>query len=60
MFIRFDRDKDGRLTADELPRLIRDRLMRADRNNDGMLTLEELRESRKRAPARRIRRPAKP
>ena len=60
VFIRFDRDKDGRLTADELPRLIRDRLMRADRNNDGVLTLEELRESRKRAPVRRIRRPAKP
>ena len=45
---RFDANKDGKLTKEELPEQAAERIMRADANKDGTVTKEELEELRKR------------
>jgi len=52
IFLRFDKNSDGKLTADELPQALRQRMMRADANRDGALTPAELRDARRRMPPR--------
>jgi Spy/CpxP family protein refolding chaperone len=48
LFDRFDANKDGKLTKDELPPRLAEPLMRADEDGDGALTREELARSRPR------------
>ena len=40
-FQRWDRNRDGQLVVDELPKGIRGNFGRVDRNQDGVITLEE-------------------
>ena len=41
---RFDNDKDGNITKNELPTRLKDEFAKCDKNNDGKLDKEELRE----------------
>lgn len=52
LFARADKNGDGKLTKDELPGPLAERLMKADANGDGALTKAELEEARKKAPGR--------
>ncbi len=45
MFERFDSNRDGEITQDEIPQRAQ-RLMQLDRNGDGLLTREELSQGR--------------
>ncbi len=47
MFAEFDKNGDGRLTPDELPERMAERIMRADADGDGAVTLEELEQARR-------------
>ncbi|OAV84605.1 hypothetical protein PTTG_31163, partial [Puccinia triticina 1-1 BBBD Race 1] len=42
LFRQFDRDKDGKLSGDELPREWKERLLKADADGDGSVTREEI------------------
>jgi Ca2+-binding EF-hand superfamily protein len=46
IFERFDANKDGRLTQDELPAQVAERIMEADADGDGAVTKEELEQAR--------------
>lgn len=51
LFDRFDKDDDGKLTADELPERIAERMLEhADADGDGAVTLEELQAARPERP----------
>ena len=43
---RFDKNRDGKLTEDEIPELMRSRMMRADADGDGTVTKAELKKAR--------------
>lgn len=43
-FMRFDRNGDGRLSADEVPPQMKNMLQGGDKNNDGMIDARELQE----------------
>jgi len=45
MLMAFDRNKDGRLSKDELPERLQGVLARADENKDGLLTDDEIRKT---------------
>jgi Ca2+-binding EF-hand superfamily protein len=47
LFSRFDKNKDGKLTKDEVPEPIWEHLSKADANHDGAVTKEELEAARK-------------
>ena len=47
IFSRYDKNGDKKLTEDELPRMGRNRIMRADQNQDGVITEAEFREALK-------------
>lgn len=47
IFKHFDKNKDGSLTADEVPEKIWNKISRADANGDGAVTKAELRQARK-------------
>ncbi len=49
LFSRFDKNKDGKLTKDEVPAAVWQRISKADANHDGAVTEEELRAFRKKA-----------
>jgi hypothetical protein len=51
-FDRYDANKDGRITPDELPPALRDRLMRADTNGDGAISRQEFDAFRQRVQRR--------
>jgi Ca2+-binding EF-hand superfamily protein len=42
VFSRFDKNKDGKLTKDEVPAAVWERISKADANHDGAVTKEEL------------------
>jgi hypothetical protein len=42
IFRQLDRDKNGKLTGDELPANWKERLLKLDADNDGAVTLEEI------------------
>jgi len=52
MFDRMDRNGDGKLSKDELPERLAERLMRADTDGDGAVSKEEVEKVRGRKPAR--------
>jgi hypothetical protein len=47
-FMAFDKDKDGKVTREEMPRQMQRMLDRADRNKDGAIDLDEANEIEKR------------
>ena len=47
VFAKFDKNKDGKLTKDEVPAPIWEHISKADANKDGALTKDELAASRK-------------
>ena len=47
LFERFDKNKDGKLTKDEVPAMLWEHLSKADANKDGAVTKEELQAARK-------------
>ena len=49
-FERLDANKDGVLTADELPEHFGERIMRADANGDGKISLEEMQQVHENMP----------
>jgi len=53
LFRRFDSDRDGKLTREETPDILRRRFTLLDANRDGFLSLDELRAGRTRRPRRR-------
>lgn len=52
LFERADKNGDGKLTKDELPGPLAERLMKADADGDGAVTKAELEEARKKAGGR--------
>ncbi len=42
MFERGDRNKDGKVSKDEVPAFVWERISKLDRNNDGGVTKDEL------------------
>lgn len=52
LFDRADKNGDGKLTKDELPGPLAERLMKADADGDGAVTKAELEEARKKAGGR--------
>ncbi len=52
LFARADKNGDGKLTKDELPGPLAERLMKADADGDGAVTKAELEEARKKAGGR--------
>lgn len=46
LFKRFDKDGDGLLEGDEIPRPLRRRLQQIDQNKDGKISLEEIKKAR--------------
>ena len=46
IFSRFDKNRDGKLTEDEIPEPMRSRIMRADADGDGTVTKAELEQAR--------------
>ncbi len=53
MFAHLDKNQDGKLTKDELPERMGDRIMAADSNGDGAVTQAELQAARERMGGRR-------
>ena len=54
MMDRMDADKDGKLTGDEIPAFMQNRINDVDKNSDGAIDLDELKAA---APAPRGGRP---
>jgi Ca2+-binding EF-hand superfamily protein len=50
LFERFDKNKDGKLTKDEVPPFIWEHISKADANKDGAVTKAELEAFRKQKP----------
>jgi hypothetical protein len=53
MFQRDDKNKDGKLTKDEVPERVWSRISRADTNGDGAITKDEMKAAREKAAAER-------
>ncbi|MBM3501191.1 MAG: hypothetical protein FJX74_21280, partial [Armatimonadetes bacterium] len=54
VFERFDLNRDGKLTKDELPEPVAERIMKADADGDGAVTKEELEQARRKMGGRFI------
>jgi len=54
---RFDKNKDGKLTKDEVPAPLWERLSKADANKDGAVTKDELEAARKKMEEQRGKQP---
>lgn len=52
LFTQFDRDKNGKLTGEELPANWKDRLLKLDTDNDQAVTLEEIQQGIRRRKQR--------
>ena len=60
LFDRFDKNKDGKLTKDEVPAPLWERISKADANHDGAVTKEELESARKKMEEQRTKDKEKP